>query len=357
MRNSLDITEYVKSARYREAMNLPIECVEQYTLYSHGECNANYAFHHPVDGRHLLLRVNVVSQMHLLHQIEYEAKALGVVSASGRTPELVFVDGSDEAPGGGVLVETFVSGRPCMDYANPEHRKAVAECLADIHSVHYDDRNVIWCNPESVPADNLRMIAPTAALAAILEECEHMVSKYMESSYPEEASKQRIRTLLDNAWKLAREEQEIPYRCIINTDVNSTNFLVDEDNFVRLIDWEKPLYGDPAQDVGFYLAPTTTFWKSDVILTPEEIDEFIDWYIEAVADRYDTTGLRERIMSYIPITCLRGVTWSAQAYVEYLVECDKVLTVESTKDKLSPYLEGEFLEYIESIIERANNKE
>ena len=32
-----------------------------------------------------------------------------------------------------------------------------------------------------------------------------------------------------------------------------------------MIDWEKPLWGDPAQDLGHMLAPTTTFWKTDVI--------------------------------------------------------------------------------------------
>lgn len=356
MRNSLDITEYVRSARFREAMNMPIECVEEYTLYSHGEYNVNYEFYHPVDGRHLLLRVNAGSQMHLIHQIEYEANALGMIGVSGRTPEIVYVDGSEEAPGDGVLVETFLPGDACMDYSIAEHRRQAAKCLADIHSVRVDDSEVIWCNPESVPSDNRRMIAPTTSLAAILEECEHMFSKYYNSDIPEEASKQRIRKLLDNAWKLVDREQSTPYRCCINTDCNSTNFLVDEDGTMRLVDWEKPLYGDPAQDAGFYVAPTTTFWRSDVILTQAEIDDFIDEYIEAVDGRYDITGLRERILSYIPITCLRGITWVSQAYVEYRGEGNKILTTEETRNKIDSYLEDSFIEYIESIIERANKE-
>ena len=77
--------------------------------------------------------------------------------------------------------------------------------------------------------------------------------------------------MLDMVWKLVDCLEEPVYRCCINTELNSTNFLINGgtyDNF--LIDWEKPLYGDPAQDLGHFLAPTTTFWKTDVILSREE---------------------------------------------------------------------------------------
>ena len=73
------------------------------------------------------------------------------------------------------------------------------------------------------------------------------------------------------------------------------------------------MYGDPAQDLGHFLAPTTTFWKTDVILDQDRIDAFLDTYIEKVNGRFDTTGLKERTYIYIPVTCLRGITWCAMA--------------------------------------------
>ena len=151
--------------------------------------------------------------------------------------------------------------------------------------------------------------------------------------------------MLDAGWEMI---QKIPvedtYHCCINTELNSTNFLINGKGGPNyLIDWEKPLYGDPAQDIGHFLAPTTTFWKTDVILAREEMDAFIDTYIRAVDGRFDTEGLRDRIHIYIPITCLRGVTWCAMAWVQYQ-QPDKLIFNESTYRKLEAYLSDEFLD-------------
>ena len=134
---------------------------------------------------------------------------------------------------------------------------------------------------------------------AILEECEAMVKTYMESDLGDEQKKRRIRSLLDQGWKAVKSlKSDIPYHCCINTELNSTNFLVndrdDNEKEAYLVDWEKPLYGDPAQDLGHFLAPTTTFWKTDVILDQEQMDAFLDTYIEKVNGRFDTTGLKKR---------------------------------------------------------------
>ena len=116
-----------------------------------------------------------------------------------------------------------------------------------------------------------------------------------------------------------------------------------------LIDWEKPLYGDPAQDLGHFLAPTTTFWKTDVILTQDQIEQFIDAYLDKVGGRFDVRGLRERVHVYIPITCLRGITWCAMAWIEYQ-NPEKAIFNESTFRKLEAYLDDQFLDNINEII-------
>ena len=89
------LEEYVKNKEYREALGLPKEKTENYELLAQGEYNINYAFTHPVTGKKLLLRVNCGSQMHLEHQIEYEAHALRLMEGSGRTPKVLYVDGSN----------------------------------------------------------------------------------------------------------------------------------------------------------------------------------------------------------------------------------------------------------------------
>lgn len=134
--------------------------------------------------------------------------------------------------------------------------------------------------------------------------------------------------------------------CCINTELNSTNFLINgkgKKNYI--IDWEKPLYGDPAQDLGHFLAPTTTFWKTDVILNQQEMDEFVEDYIASVNGRFPTEGLKERVDVFIPITCLRGITWCAMAWVQYQAP-DKLIFNESTFRKLEQYLEERFLDKI-----------
>ncbi|MGN1166522.1 MAG: phosphotransferase family protein [Lachnospiraceae bacterium] len=324
------LEEYVKNKEYRNALGLPEKVTEEYELLAQGEYNVNYLFTHPVSKKKLLLRVNCGSQMHLEHQIEYEAHALEILKDSGGTPHVYYVDGSLDRLDHGVLVMEYLPGN-ALDYR--KDMKLAAGCLADIHSVKVEKDCGLLC--------------PDNPLKAILEECEEMVKTYMDSNLGDDDTKHMIRELMDEGWrKVEKISNQETYQCCINTELNSTNFLINgagKPNY--LIDWEKPLYGDPAQDLGHFLAPTTTFWKTDVILEPEEIDAFIDEYINAVGERFSVTGLRERVHVFIPITCLRGITWCAMAWVQYQ-QPDKLIFNESTYQKLNAYLSHDFLSQI-----------
>lgn len=333
------LKEYVKSMAYREALDLPKEQEEEYTMLAQGEYNMNYSFIHPKTGQKLLLRVNCGSQMHLEDQIGYEFHALKLLEDSGRTPKAVYVDGSKKLLNHGVMVMEYLPGR-ALDYHTD--MKYAAECLADIHSVR-------------IPESEEKLIRPEEPLIAILEECEEMVKTYMESPLGKDKTKRKIRELLNKAWKKAKnaDMEESPYRCCINTELNSTNFLIGGEGKANyLIDWEKPLLGGPAQDLGHFLAPTTTFWKTDVILNAEEMDCFMDGYLKCVKDRFDTEGLKERTKVFMEITCLRGITWCAMAWVQYQ-QPDKLIVNESTYRKLEAYLTDEFLEKIERFLDKS----
>lgn len=316
-------------------MNVTKELTSEYKLLAQGEYNANYLFNE--NGEKMVLRINHGSQMHLDNQISYEAAAMKYLEGIDRIPQVVAVDDSADALGNGALVMTYLPGHH-LDYNNWEEMKAVAKCLADIHSY-------------KVPENN-SLVSPKNSLKAILDECEEMISVYMKSELPTDEAKTRLRKLLDKAWSLVDvNANDETYRCIINTELNSTNFLIDGD-YARLVDWEKPLYGDPAQDIGHFLAPTTTFWKTDVIFDDDTIMGFIDEYIKQIGDRFDTTGLVARILQFTTITCLRGMTWCAMAWVQYQ-KSEKELMNESTRRKLDQYLDNSFVEMIENIVNRA----
>ena len=82
------------------------------------------------------------------------------------------------------------------------------------------------------------------------------------------------------------------------------------------------------------------------MLDQSESDRLIDEYIQAVNGRFDTAGIIERTHRLINITCLRGLTWCAMAWVEYQ-DPDKLIANESTRKKLDAYLSDEFLRSIE----------
>ena len=334
------LSELVGSPEYRSALGLPAAVTEEYWLLAQGEYNRNFRFRHPVTGKELLLRVNCGSQMHLEHQIEYESHALELLAPSGRTPRVLYTDGSKRYTDHGVSVMEYLPGRP-LDYHRDLER--AAGILADVHSV-----------PLPGPSG---LIEPADPLRAVLEECEEMLRVYLNSDLPPLSGKRKIRELLDLAWeRYHRTNRTGGARCIVNTELNNTNFLMAEEpdgpagGRDWLIDWEKPLWSDPAQDIAHFLVPTTTFWKTDVILSPGETADFLTAYEASVSDRIDLTGLRERLGVFMPVTCMRGVTWCAMAWVQYQKE-EKELSNDSTRRKLEAYLSDSFLEEIRRIEE------
>lgn len=55
---------------------------------------------------------------------------------------------------------------------------------------------------------------------------------------------------------------------IQNTEATADQFLVEDGEPGFMIDWEKPIVGEVAQDVAYFLAPTSTIWQDGPILTP-----------------------------------------------------------------------------------------
>ena len=73
---------------------------------------------------------------------------------------------------------------------------------------------------------------------------------------------------------------------MVNTELNSGNFLINEGARSYLVDWEKPLLSEAAQDLAHFLAPTTTFWKTDTILDREAVGQAVYLNMIAKAKKY-----------------------------------------------------------------------
>ena len=317
------LKSYLKSAEFLSSLDLPEGTELDFSLLGQGEYNLNYVFTHPVTGRKLVLRINTGSQMHLDDQIGYEFSALQALASSGRTPKPLLC-----APEMNMLVMEWLPGA-ALDYTRD--MDIAAKILADIHSV-------------PVPAD-CRLLRPEAPALAIYEECLDMVQHYYDWEEADPEVTGLLRTLVAEIGRLPLSEASDAPLCINNTELNSGNFLIDRSGHSHLIDWEKPLLSEPAQDLGHFLAPTTTFWKTDVILTPEEVKDFAVKYRDAVGDRMDTSTLSARLPLFFTVTCLRGVTWCAMAYREYC-QPGRQLTNSDTFRKLKAYLEPDFLRNI-----------
>ena len=312
--------DFLKSDAFLAPLSIPSGTVLEFAVLGQGEYNLNYTFIHPVTGQKYVLRINTGSQMHLTDQIGYEYAALECLAPSGRTPKPPCC-----WPEQGMLVMEYLPGR-ALDYHTD--LDIAAQILADIH-----------CTP--VPKD-CRLLRPPYPAQAIYDECLQMVRHYFDWDGADPVVCHLLQQLIDEIGKLPLEEPSDAPLCMVNTELNSGNFLIDGENS-HLVDWEKPLLSEPAQDLGHFLAPTTTFWKTDVILTPEQVNDFVFKYIEAVAGRMDCTSLSARLPLFFTVTCLRGVTWCAMAYREYC-QPGRQLRNEDTFRKLQAYLEPAFLQ-------------
>ena len=343
-----DLLERISERAYREALHLPMEVIEEYEFLARGEYNENFVFTHPKSGKRYVLRVNHGSQMHLKKQISYEAHALSLLEKSGRVPKVYYVEEKGDK---GILLMDFLEGR-ALRY---ETDLAFAgQILADIHCTRYEREK---------DQGELRLLSPENPLYAMLSESASLLRSYALSPFLEEEIYNRVHTLWRKGADLEKKYAKTLFVkdfCIINTELNSGNFLIqdEEKNFEEkpetdisshLIDWEKPLYAHFAQDLGHFLAPTTSFWKTDCILYEKDRDLFFHAYKEALAGRRNFSGIEEKTELFILFNCIRGLSWCAYAYAEYQKGRD--IQNEDTFCKIKEYLTDPFLSSVEGLFQ------
>lgn len=108
------------------------------------------------------------------------------------------------------------------------------------------------------------------------------------------------------------------------------------------MDWEKPLWGDPSQDLSHFSVPTTTLWKTDYRMSVADKRAFLDAYRAAIPDVHLRDTIDERVSLRDPFNCLRGISWSAMAWVTYQTGEHAVRNADTFR-KVSAYLDLGFV--------------
>lgn len=291
-----------------------------------GEYNMNYRLNQgDIDW---VLRVNIGTQIGRVDQIVYEYKTLRLLENTGVTPRAYFVDDSRQYLPYGILVMEYLPGET-MDYRTD--LEAVARLFARIHSWQVEENHLII---EDRP------------LSMTYDECNRLLTTYLNSEIADSEICTYLREVLDWA-AMARLKEDYfindPWRCIINTEVNSGNFIAHrQKGSLHLVDWEKPLWGDPSQDLSHFCVPTTTLWKTNYRMNDRDRRRFINAYKVSLADAHLRDTIEERVRLRDPFNCLRGISWSAMAWVAYQNN-QHALKNEDTFHKINQYLQIDFL--------------
>jgi len=283
-----------------------------------GEYNENYLV--KSSSGNYVFRINHGSQLFIDNQIEYEFNVLKSLENSGVTPRPFFYDSTPSGFAGGVLLMEFIEGKP-LNYKTDSDKAAFI--FSRIHNLPCDSRLIVQKDPvRDICAESLKLINMNGS--------------------PEYSS---VRLLLlnyhDEMLKLSEREEDLfsnERLCTVNSEVNSGNFIISETRSV-LVDWEKSVVSYRYQDLGHFLVPTTTLWKTDFRFTHEQKGDFIKSYIRysgleiGIDELFYKTGILEKVI------LLRALSWCYMAYDQY-VNVSKNLTHDETFNKIKYYLDN-----------------
>jgi aminoglycoside phosphotransferase (APT) family kinase protein len=321
------VTEYLTG---RDWNDVPLMRNRKFTVapLAQGEYNLNYLI--ASGSIRLVLRVNVGTQIDREDQIVYEYKALSLLKDSGVTPRPYFVDDTRLFLDRGLLIMEYVPGEAF------HYRKDLAKAARLFATIHQ-----VGVSPEKN-----HLIREDAPLSLIYEECARLLQQYFCSELADSDIKKYLQDLLDWAHTARAAEiyyQQDPWPCIVNTEVNSGNFIVNrEKGTLHLVDWEMPRWGDPSQDLSHFCSPLTTLWKTEWRMSPTEKQNFLKRYGRHITDPHLQDTLVERVRLRDPFVYLRGISWSAMGWVAYQTEFSGMKNPD-TWAKLQQYMSLKFM--------------
>ena len=300
-----------------------------------GEHNVNFAFS-AGDSRYVL-RVNVSKQVFHDDQVGYEFAALQALESSGCVPRPIYLDNGATALGEGVIVEGFCEGDQLdFDALVPGDLTCVMDTLANVHAV----RVTAGCT----------LFRPADPLRELFNECVDRFKVYRASAYEDARITRWAERFIAHA-QAALDAAGTPQDAthVINTETLASHFLLRRDGEGRAIsasfvDWERPIIGEVAQDVAYFVSPTSTFWDSEYLMRKDEALELVEEYWRAVNGRFDRADFDARFAAWRAMTALRSTTWCCKALLTYGAGSQSPgHTTSKTAKKLPVYLSDDFM--------------
>jgi len=295
-----------------------------------GEYNMNYLVQ---QGKYAwVLRINTGSQMGFSdhEQIAYEFKTLKLLEPAGVSPVPYFLDNTLQFLPYGVLGMSYLPGG-YLDY-----RRDLPDAARLFAKYHQWPVN---------PAEN-HLIREEQPLTRMFNRSNRRLEVYFNSDLADPdlcIYLEEVRAWADQAKQREDFYIQDPWECIINTEVNNSNWIVNRAaGTLHLVDWEKPLWGDPSQDLSHFRVPTTTLWKSDDWLSVRDQAAMMDAYKKALHDIHLRDTIEERTRLRDPFNCLKAISWCALSWVEYQ-SSDHMLKNPETFHRFSKYLNLDFV--------------
>ena len=368
-----------------------------------GEHNLNYSFAVPSSGRTFVLRMNIVTQPFHDDQVAYEYGALKSLAQSGCVPEAIYLDNSEHAPYQGALVISFCDGDMLnFDQLRPGDLQCAAQIMADVHAVPvasdctvyrpkdplkglfeecvrrfgtymssgFEERHLTkWVESLIAAAE------PVLDTACLPSDCTHIVNTETLPSHflipaasaaaaatahggiggksvagaNRAANAPKARGVWEdgkdgNAWDGgdANEGEDagsaVEAGGADDPSSSSGRFCAHPGSFV---DWERPIIGEVAQDVAFFVSPTTTFWDSEYLFPADAADAFVEDYWRAVDGRFERGNFDERFRAFRMMTALRSATWFCMHLPAYRQGTGHM--TQKARRKFPIYLSDEFM--------------
>ncbi|MFI3272508.1 MAG: aminoglycoside phosphotransferase family protein [Pseudomonadota bacterium] len=310
-----------------------------------GEYNENWRVR--AHGRDEVVRINHGSQLGLSNQISYEYSVLQAVASSGVTPLPLRLEASPSSLSGGALLMSYIEGRH-LDYSTD--LEGAAKAFAAVHSVQVPESTEYYTAPSehSGPVYATTLLRQDNPVAAIAAESLAMLTK--DKDHP--LTKERARLLSYHA-EIVRLSEDMAAlfaeegNVIANTEVNSSNFLVQDSTAgpkVHIVDWEKAVITPRYQDLGHFLTPTTTLWKTDTVLNETDRQRFLIAYRDAllqVSPRPQGVPSLDQLTTLtnvlIRTVLLRGLSWCFMAWKEYATG-NRAMVHEHTRVTIQRYM-------------------
>lgn len=283
-----------------------------------GEYNENYLV--VSGGLRYVFRINHGSQLGLENQIEYEFHVLKSVEASGVTPKAFHFDPIPRELDGGVLLMEYIEGNPF------EYRRDGGKAAFVFSRVH------------ALPADK-RLVVQSDPVRDIAEESLVLLNRY--GDHPLQGEKARLLGYHDRVLRMGEETRRLfenETLCIVNTEVNSGNFIVNGER-AWLVDWEKAVVSLRYQDLGHFLAPTTTLWKTSHTYSKGEKRDFLSRYSRLLGLEADLEEIVSKTEILEKTILLRALSWCFMAYYEY-TRMERTIKNRDTFEKIKGYLDG-----------------